>query len=306
MQNIHNIEFRNERKEELLPNFEADFPYICSCAELDKFLGCFAPWHWHKEVELFYIKKGILEYYTPKGKTVFVEGSCGLVNTNILHTTRPKDGVKGTVQLEHIFDTSLISGHHGSIIEKKYIAPITMMPQIEVLAINPNDSRYKELIKLITESFLLSESDNGYELRLRAMLSEIWCYFLDLSEPIRKKGEAFSKPNDNIKPMMVWIHEHYMEKLTISEIASSAFVSERECFRLFRECLHMSPMEYLIAFRLQKACHMLAESKLTITDISFMCGMGSSSYFGQIFRKQNGCTPLEYRRKWQNCDRIRQ
>ncbi|MEG1778306.1 MAG: AraC family transcriptional regulator, partial [Angelakisella sp.] len=109
MEIVHGVTFRSESKEELLPNFEAAFPYICSCAELDTFTDCFAPWHWHKEVELFYIQRGVLEYCTPKGKTIFPTGSGGLVNTNILHTTKPQDGVRNTTQLEHIFDTSLIS-----------------------------------------------------------------------------------------------------------------------------------------------------------------------------------------------------
>lgn len=306
LKNIHSIIYRNESKEELLPNFEADFPYICSCAELDKFIGGFAPWHWHKEVELFYIQKGILEYYTPKGKMVFPTGSGGLVNTNILHTTKPKDGVRDTTQLEHIFDTCLISGGHGSLIEQKYVTPITGAPQIELIAVYPENSKQRELLKLISESFLFSKNDYAYELHLRAMLSEIWCRFLDLSEPQRQEGGFYNKTNDKIKPMMIWIHEHYAKKLTTAEIAAAAFISERDCFRSFHNCLHMTPMEYVTSYRLQKACHLLAESNTPITDIGLICGLSNSSYFGKIFRKHNGCTPLEYRRKWQNLHRIGQ
>lgn len=306
MENIHSVEFRNGSREELLPNFEADFPHICSCAELDKFPGCSAPWHWHKEVELFYIQSGILEYYTPKGKMVFKAGSGGLVNSNILHTTRPQAGVRDTTQLEHIFDTSLISGQHGSLIEKKYVTPITAAPQIELLAVYPENPKQEELLKLISESFLLSKNDYAYELRLRSMLSKIWCRFLDLSEPLRREGGIYNKTSDKIKPMMIWIHEHYAEKLTTTEIAAAGFISERECFRSFRDCLHMTPMEYVCGYRLQKACHLLAEGSMPITEIGLVCGLGSSSYFGKTFRGHNGCTPAEYRRKWQNRDRIGQ
>ncbi|MEG1984968.1 MAG: AraC family transcriptional regulator [Oscillospiraceae bacterium] len=304
MENVHSVTFRNESKEELLPNFEEAFPYICSCAELDKFADCFAPWHWHKAVELFYIQKGVLEYYTPKGKTVFPTGSGGLVNTNILHTTKPQDGVRNTTQLEHIFDTSFISGQHGSLIEQKYVTPITAAPQIELIAVYPENPAQVELLKLISESFLLSKSDCAYELRLRAMLSEIWCRLLELSEPLRRECGIYNKTTDKIKPMMIWIHEHYAEKLTTADIADAAFISERECFRSFHECLHMTPMEYVSGYRLQKACHLLVEGNMPITSIGLICGLGSSSYFGKIFRQRNGCTPAEYRRKWQNRDSI--
>ena len=43
MKNIHSIEFYTGSKEELLPGFEKDFPYIASRAELDKYIGCYVP-----------------------------------------------------------------------------------------------------------------------------------------------------------------------------------------------------------------------------------------------------------------------
>ncbi len=39
----------------MLPDFEKDFPYIASRAELDKYIGCCVPWHWHRTEELFYV-----------------------------------------------------------------------------------------------------------------------------------------------------------------------------------------------------------------------------------------------------------
>lgn len=300
MKNVFSIEFRNGSKEELLPDFEPDFPYICSCAELDKYIGGFVPWHWHKEVELFYIQKGCLEYYTPGGRTIFPAGSGGLVNSNILHMTKPHDGAKGTTQVEHIFDTSLISGQQGSLIEQKYVSPIITAPQLDVIGLYPGNAQQEELLQLIKKSFLLSQDDYAYEIRLRAILSEIWYQFLSLSEPLRKEKSSSNKANEKIKLMMIYIHEHYAEKLTAGEIAGAAFISERECFRAFHNCLHMTPIEYLNSYRLQKACHMLVECKDSVTNISLACGLGSSSYFGKLFREQKGCSPLAYRKKWQD------
>ena len=45
--------------------------------------------------------------------------------------------------------------------------------------------------------------------------------------------------------MMIYIHEHYTEKITISDLASTAYLSERECFRIFRNYLHTTPTEYI-------------------------------------------------------------
>lgn len=88
MKKIKQIQFHAGSQEELLPDFGADFPYIASRAELDRYVDHFVPWHWHKAVELFYVESGAVEYNLPGGKISFPAGSGGLLNSNILHATR--------------------------------------------------------------------------------------------------------------------------------------------------------------------------------------------------------------------------
>lgn len=302
MENVHSIQFKFGSKEEQLPNFSPTFPYISSYAELDKFIGRQVPWHWHKEVELFYIESGALEYYTPKGKTVFPAGSGGLVNSNVLHMTKPPDGVNNTVQQEHIFNASIIGGQQGSIFEQKYVTPLTAASQIEIIPLCPQSAQEIELLALLKLSFQLSSQEHWYEMKLRNMLTEIWCRLLALSENLRSIEGNKDQSCDKVKMMLIYIHEHFPEKITISEIAAAAYVSQRECFRVFRKNLHMTPAEYLTHYRLCQSCHLLTESNQTITEIGHTCGLGSSSYFGKVFRAAIGKSPMEYRNIWQNRD----
>lgn len=135
---VHHIEYRNESKEELLPDFSPDFPYISSCTELDQCLEGIIPWHWHKEVELFYMESGSLEYYTPGGVLVFPAGSGGLINSNVLHMTKIHEKGRPVAQLLHIFDPSLVGGRQGSRIEQKYVAPIVTSSQLEAIPLSPD------------------------------------------------------------------------------------------------------------------------------------------------------------------------
>jgi AraC-like DNA-binding protein len=302
LKDIKSIEFHSGSKEELLPGFMPDFPYIASRVELDKFMGRFVPWHWHKTVELFYMESGVLEYYTPKGKMVFPAGSGGMVNSNVLHMTRPQAETEKNIQLLHIFDPSLIAGEQGSRIEQKYVTPIVTAPQVEIIALYPDDPAQARVLDCICKSFQLSEHDFGYEIKLRETLSELWLQLLAMSRPALEDKKDYGKTNDKIKLMMIYIHEHYAEKISIAELAAAAFSSERECFREFHNCLHMTPVEYIKSYRLQMACYMLAKSLETITFISHACGLGSSSYFGKVFREYFGCTPIEYRHRWQDND----
>lgn len=299
MKEISEIIYKNENKEELLPGLTPEFPYIASCGKVDKYAGGIAPWHWHNEVEIFYVEQGVLEYYTPSGKTVFPAGSGGLVNSNSLHMTKSPKGIKNTTIVLHIFDTVLIGGGRGSRIEQNYIAPLVEASQVEIIRIMPGEPDQAKLLELLVQSFQIKEEEDFYEIRLRAALSEIWCGFLRIAEPQWSVKCAPNKMNEKIKRMLVYIHENYGEKITVSDIAEAAYISQRECFRAFHNGLGISPLDYLNHYRLQKACHMLAESNASVTEICGSCGLGSSSYFGKVFRLQMGCTPLEYRRAQQ-------
>ena len=302
MKDIHNIEFYTGTKEELLPGFEKDFPYIASRAELDKYIGRYVPWHWHRTVELFYVESGSVEYDTPKGKILFPAGSGGMVNSNVLHMTKAISQREKNVQLLHIFDVSLLAGEHGSRIEQKYITPVLTAPQIEIIPLFPGDAEEEKILKLLADSFRLSSDEFGYEIKLREALTEIWLMLFGLSCPMSESKDDYNKSNGKIKLMMIYIHEHYKEKISIPEIAAAAYLSERGCYRVFHDCLHMTPVDYITAYRLQVACQMLAKGQETVTVISHECGLGSSSYFGKVFREYAHCSPIEYRKKWQNSD----
>ncbi len=302
MKIVQGFEFCAGSKEERLPDFADDFPYTMTCAELDKYVGKSVPWHWHKAVELFCMESGALEYHTPKGKLVFPAGSGGFVNSNVLHRTRALSHTEQNVQLLHIFEPSLISGNQGSRIEKEYVLPVVTAPQMEIIGFFPEHERHAGLLGLIQEAFHLQECERGYEIRVREALSRIWLLLFDCFYSQSEGGAKLDKNDERLKEMLIYIHEHFPDKLTVAKLASEVYLSERECFRLFRNYLHVSPTEYVRDIRLRMACQMLAGGRESVTEIGRACGLGSGSYFGQVFRENVGCTPVEFRRKWQDSD----
>ncbi len=61
MSSVFGIDFFAGSREEHLPDFSADFPYIATCARFEERKSRIVPWHWHKTVEIFFIKRGCLE-----------------------------------------------------------------------------------------------------------------------------------------------------------------------------------------------------------------------------------------------------
>lgn len=298
MRDITELKFYAGSREELLPDFAPDFPYIASRVAMDCYPGRSAPWHWHGAVELSYTQQGCMHYHTPGGVVFLPAGSAVLVNANVLHMTIAEPN---TVQLLHIFEPSLLAAPESRI-ETRYLAPLTAASQVEVLTLTPEDPAQAAVLEEIKKAFSLSPQDFGYEVRLRNALSEVWLALLEQAQPLLSAPCRQTKASGQVKEMMAYIHEHFGEKLAVSDIAAAAFLSERECFRAFRECLHTTPAEYMKNYRLQQACRLLREERNSITEVGQLCGLGSSSYFGKTFRDAMGCAPSEYRRKWQNID----
>ena len=296
MKNIQSIQLVEGSNEELLPGFSPDFPYIASCALLDRYLEPATPWHWHRTVELFYMESGTLEYTTPNGKWVFPAGSGGFVNSNILHTSKIIPSGGETVQLLHLFEPELLSGGQTSRIDTKYIRPLTAAAGIEMIVLSPDDAVQAELLKKIRAVFDLDEDSWGYEFTLRQQLTEIWLALCELARPEMEQRSIARDSDEKMKAMMRYIHAHYPDSISVDQLAKEAHISKRVCYRLFQENLHMSPVGYMTGYRLRKACQRLLETDEPITQIAYNCGLGSSSYFGKVFRERYGCTPAAYRK----------
>lgn len=238
-------------------------------------------------MELFYRESDTLVYETPEGKCTFSAGSGGLVNTGVLHTTQSICKEKWTVQWLHIFDPVLLYGDVDSRIYRKYFAPILTSSQTEIISLQPNLPRQGATIERLKLSFLLSEQEHGYELKLREILASIW---LDLAEIFHPEAASGNDSNDRIKLMMIFIREHYQKDILVEDVTAAGFVSVHECYRLFQTYLHTTPGKYIRNFRLKTARRLLAETEESITRISQSCGFGSS-FFGKTFLSHFGVPP---------------
>lgn len=296
MLKIKSMNVHPDTKEELLPDFHEDFPYIMTTPLFSYIEKNLFRWHWHNALELFYMKKGTLAYDTPSGKFIFEEGCGGLVNSNILHASQTISDPEHTIQYIHLFDPSFLAGKTGNLIDQKYISLFTMQSTCDILVLDQKNPSDRLILEKIRDSFSLSPDMFGFELKIRNQLSDIWIDLMARFKNCKQTTSIFTKHNEQIKQMLSFIFQHFSEPVSMKEIAHAGFCSERECYRLFQSCLHMTPNEYLINYRLQKACDKLQKSNDSITEISHCCGFTNSSYFGRVFKEHLGCTPSAYRK----------
>lgn len=80
-------------------------------------------------------------------------------------------------------------------------------------------------------------------------------------------------------------------------LSEKAGISEVYFRKLFKECYGISPGQYLLKIKIDKAKQLLKTGTLTITEISAKCGYSNVYHFCEIFKKKTGMTPTEYRKK---------
>ena len=86
MEYCHFVNVDPETKQERMQHITPDFPYGADLCDLHIFPGNMFPWHWHRELEVFYMRKGSLTYHLPCGAVTFSQGEGGFIHSNILHS----------------------------------------------------------------------------------------------------------------------------------------------------------------------------------------------------------------------------
>lgn len=92
-----------------------------------------------------------------------------------------------------------------------------------------------------------------------------------------------------------FITQHINEvDLSVNDLASAVYMSRSNLFRRLKALYGITPNEYLRRKRLLFAAALLRQNRYTISDVCFMVGFSSPSYFASCFRKQFGILPKNY------------
>jgi YesN/AraC family two-component response regulator len=104
--------------------------------------------------------------------------------------------------------------------------------------------------------------------------------------------------SNQIQQSLKLIHQNYEEKITLNYLASKIHINPAYLSRKFQEEVGVGFSEYVNHYRLMMAKKMLIDKpEASIGEISEKCGFNSQHYFSQMFRKETGLSPREYRLK---------
>ncbi|WP_197036096.1 helix-turn-helix domain-containing protein [Fischerella sp. PCC 9605] len=93
-----------------------------------------------------------------------------------------------------------------------------------------------------------------------------------------------------------YIQAHLAEDISLETIATEVGMSRYYFCRLFKQSTGMSPYQYLLKCRIERAKVLLLQGQQSITDIAIQVGFANQSQFGRHFKRFTGVTPKQF---WQ-------
>lgn len=122
-----------------------------------------------------------------------------------------------------------------------------------------------------------------------------------LLDALTQKNDAIYKKKltpgeEYFHHLTTYIQQHYSTDFTINDLANECNIDRTYIFKLFKRFVQISPQLYILHYRLEKASTLLRRSTLSITDISFVVGFRSTSYFSRQFSNHFSLSPRAYRR----------
>jgi YesN/AraC family two-component response regulator len=91
-----------------------------------------------------------------------------------------------------------------------------------------------------------------------------------------------------------FVETHFAEMVRLPGVAGLCHMSESEFSRVFKKEHGHTFCEYLLKFRISKACELLADSSVQVKTVAFDVGFNDGSYFARTFRRYTGVTPSSY------------
>lgn len=269
---------------------EAEFPLRFYREDVWEFDFHRIDWHWHPEVEFVYVEKGEISCFVGTEQFILSQG-CGLfVNSGVLHRYEATESVSVP---NIVFSPELLGTKTGRIYQK-YIVPV-IESAISCIKFSPSVEWQREILQRLLHIFRLAEKENT-EMRIVSHLLELWQQLFIYSETHREHITGDKGRRAQLQVMMQFIHANFNRQITLKEIADCVHISESSALQLFRQGIHLSPIAYLIQYRLKRAADLLANTNKTVTNVAYETGFSDAGYFCRTFRKYYRQTAIEYRK----------
>src|SRR5689334_3377803 len=105
---------------------------------------------------------------------------------------------------------------------------------------------------------------------------------------------------NGVEPADVWKARHFIEQnsldlISLSTVARAVHINPTHLSEKFKKVTGMKFVDYVARIRFERACRLLDEPNVRVSEIAFAVGFQSLSQFNRVFKRLSGISPRAYR-----------
>lgn len=277
------------------PSLEAIEPTFGNSFTYNKYdednKNSFIFWHYHPELELTFINGGSGKRQIGSHVSYFGDGDLMLIGSNLPHCgfTDKYTGNKSETVIQMKMD--FLGNDFFNIPEMKKIQKLFEVAKSGI-------SFGGMTKKKIGDKMEVMEYQTDFQ-RLLSILN-ILNDLASSDEFTVLNAEGFTMPtevkdNDRINIVFNYVKANFTESISLDEIADLVSMTVPSFCRYFKKTTSKTFTQFVNEYRLVHASKLLAEQKMSITEVCFACGFNNFSHFNKSFKSFTGQNPSEYR-----------
>ena len=253
----------------------------------------FSLWHCHPEFEIVYIPKGNGRRFIANQITNFKDGDLIVLGPNIPHTPFGVDFHDENYE-EYViqFDLERIRSLSKLFSEFEHLDRLFEESKLGFVIETTEKHKFGAQI-----ANMLEQNHQHRLLNLLNILDQLARSFHKKSLQAQPIFPVSSHNAIRIQEVYAYINQNFSEEISTRQIADQLAMTESSFCRFFRKHTGKRFKQALTEVRIYRACSMLVESELSITNIAANCGYSSVSLFNRFFKKMIKMTPKDYRNR---------
>ena len=252
----------------------------------------------HDSFEMVYIKKGDAEFLVNATPVPVSPNDIIIIKPYQYHKFRVKSETGCDFIVLNFKFENRAGGQYSEVSLHDFLHFVSSGESGDYISLKV--SQKNEIISLL-ERILRERSggeDEGVFLSQLLMME----LFVHLSRALKQEWEdsirgKSPKRRELIDISVKYIQNHFERNLSLGDMAKYVFLSPGYFTHAFKEETGVSPIQYLLKVRVERACELLADTDDKIIDIALAVGFSHPQRFNESFKKYAGVSPTEFRRQ---------
>jgi AraC-like DNA-binding protein len=272
---------------------DMDLPLVSHLGAVQSGRAYSVTWHYHQGCEVIFLLGGAASYEFRQHPPAQVLGGHFLViPRGVEHRGIQNVRTPATI-CGMLLSPDFIEGWQNTPLAKEELRLLAQRLAIS----GPVVCRFTRDLRGVLERLMKAQRE--FEANRQSYLTKaslrLWACAVIVGTVGELTAPASPVSNELVVAAQDYLKQHLAEPIRMPDLIKHIGLCSSRLFQLFKSYTGLTPNDYLLRLRVEKAKQLLADPGPSITDVALESGFSSAQYFSGVFRKYAGQTPREYR-----------